>query len=155
RAIRSFFIAEVDRDKVVLHGRPVSPAFGGVHDRGPSPPWRPRGLAADEDPAAALQRSLQGFGRSRVGESAAGANASRVMQTRHGMVVMGSAAVVEHPAGESVASAVGERLGEFVGQVAGGLGRIEQRRGAELLCARDARGGGAQVARAGRRAARR
>jgi len=48
------------------------------------------------------------------------------------MVVMGSAAVVEHPAGESVASAVGERLGEFVGQVAGGLGRIEQRRGAEL-----------------------
>lgn len=48
------------------------------------------------------------------------------------MVVMGSTVVVEHSAGESVAGAVGERLEEFVVQVAGGLGRIEQRRGAAL-----------------------
>ncbi len=48
------------------------------------------------------------------------------------MVVMGSATVVERAVGESVAGAVGERLERFVAQVAGGLGRIEQRRGAEL-----------------------
>ncbi len=47
------------------------------------------------------------------------------------MVVMGSAVVVGH-SDESVAGAVGERLEEFVGQVADGLGRVEQRRGAAL-----------------------
>lgn len=44
---------------------------------------------------------------------------------------MGEVAVME-PAGEPVALAVRERLEVFVGQVAGGLGRVEQRRGAEL-----------------------
>jgi len=43
---------------------------------------------------------------------------------------MGEVAVIE-PASESVAPAVRERLEAFVGEVAGGLGRVEQRRGAE------------------------
>jgi len=43
---------------------------------------------------------------------------------------MGEVAVVE-AGGESVAAAVRERLEAFVGEVAGGLGRVEQRRGAE------------------------
>ena len=43
---------------------------------------------------------------------------------------MGEVAVVE-AGGESVAPAVRERLEAFVGEVAGGLGRVEQRRGAE------------------------
>jgi SRSO17 transposase len=45
---------------------------------------------------------------------------------------MGEAVVCEEPMGGSVASAVRERLEEFVGQVAGGMGRVEQRRGAAL-----------------------
>jgi SRSO17 transposase len=45
---------------------------------------------------------------------------------------MGEAAVCGEPMGGSVASAVRERLEEFVGQVAGGMGRVEQRRGAAL-----------------------
>ncbi|MCA1680739.1 MAG: IS701 family transposase [Actinobacteria bacterium] len=44
---------------------------------------------------------------------------------------MGEVAVLE-PAGEPGAAAVRERLEAFVGQVASGLGRAEQRRGAEL-----------------------
>ena len=43
---------------------------------------------------------------------------------------MGEVAVIE-PGGESVAPAVRERLEAFVGEVASGLGRVEQRRGAE------------------------
>jgi SRSO17 transposase len=43
---------------------------------------------------------------------------------------MGEVAVIE-PASESVAPAVRERLEAFVGEVASGLGRVEQRRGAE------------------------
>jgi len=46
------------------------------------------------------------------------------------MVVVGESAVVDGSAGESVAPEVRERLEVFVGQVAGGLGRSEQRHGA-------------------------